>query len=414
MRYSTIYFPDRHLPLIPHKLTNQLFNLGTSPFAITFSAKFQSNGDISDYKVQPSIVRNIKHYTYTNADRILKGTDDQDIFSKDLKDIKKLMDKHLEHRSIQGALSTEFSGELYLDPYPFKDTADSWNPHPTKYPRIQLDFQDDSQARLMVSECMIVAGRVGARFFSENNIPALYRGQAAPNLSPDEMQDFDRMLSKKDPKTAILPTVESRNIVQYLLHATLDTKPSIHFAMGLDKAGYVKLSSPLRRYTDLLLHWNLKAFWAKTKYPFSEQDISSMIPRKTILDKELKYLCKHIDRYWLFEWIRRRQVLYNHPEVVKENAFVPHEYEFGIPRSWRWTRESDQPLSEYPLYDAFILGIDSDKKYFKLVVPSFFNFTTRCYYRAKSDDIFVGNKIKVRIYSVDPGILDLKLEYVPT
>jgi len=137
-----------------------------------------------------------------------------------------------------------------------------------------------------------------------------------------------------------------------------------------------------------------------------------MIPRKAIIDKEVKQLCKLVDRYWLFEWIRRRQVLSNYPDLMKENAFVPHESELGIQRSWKWSRDTKSPPTEQTLYDAFILRIDQDKKYFKVVVPTFFNFTTRCYYKVLSKEFFVGNKIKVRIHSVDPGVLDLKLEYV--
>jgi exoribonuclease-2 len=412
LRHTTIYFPDHHVPLIPCNLTDKVLNLGASPFAITFSAKFHANGDIMDYKVQPSIIKNIQHISYTDTDRILKGVDKNAVSSKDLKDIKDLMDKHLEYRSSQGAFSTEFVGEIMLDPYPFKDPAKTWISQPINYPRIQLKLEDDSTAKIFVAECMIVAGRVGARFMTEYKIPTLYRGQEAPNLSTEELQDFETMLSKKDPKTAELPTVESRNIVPYLLKATMNTKPGIHFAMGLDKTGYVKLSSPLRRYTDLMIHWNLKAFWTKTRYPFSESDISSMIPRKTIIEKEIRQLCKLVDRHWLFEWIRRRQVLSNYPDLMKENAFVPHECELGIPRSWKWSRESNTSPEEQTLYDAFILRIDHDKKYFKVVVPIFFNYTTRCYYRVLSEEMFVGNKIKVRINSVDPGILDLKLDYV--
>lgn len=415
MRHSTIYFPERHLPLIPQKLTDEVFNLGKSPFAITFSAKINSGGDIMDYSVQPSVIRNVKHITYGEADRILEGIDEGDRIAKDLKLIKKLMDNHIEYRSAQGALNAETKGEIQLDQYPFNDSVNSWNPPPKKYPRILLDLPEDYVARIMVSECMIVAGRIGARFFSENKIPALFRGQQAPTLSKAEMQDFDTMMNKKDVKTGILPLVESRNIVKYLHRATLDTKPIRHFAMGLDNSGYVKLSSPLRRYTDLMLHWNLKAFWSKTKYPFSEADILSMIRRKTIMDKQIKVLGDFANRFWMFEWIRRRQVLYHsHSEVVKTNMFLPHESELGIPRSWTWNLKTDQDiLSEYPTYDAFILEINNDRKFLKLCLPYFSNLTTNCRFRTLTSELFVGNKIKVRIHRIDPGNLEIKLDYLP-
>lgn len=96
----------------------------------------------------------------------------------------------------------------------------------------------------LVSEMMIVCGEAVATYGSCNNIPLPYRGQPQSNISTLEF--------------AHLPEgpVRSFALVKIMRAAELDFRnPVRHGVMGLP--GYVQFTSPIRRYMDLVVHYQV-------------------------------------------------------------------------------------------------------------------------------------------------------------
>lgn len=111
---------------------------------------------------------------------------------------------------------------------------------------LYVENQADPAMRL-VSEMMILCGEVIATYGCCNNIPLPYRGQPQSNI---DVSAF-----------AHLPEgpVRSAAIVRIMRAAEIDfRKPVRHGILGLP--GYVQFTSPIRRYMDLLAHYQVSLF----------------------------------------------------------------------------------------------------------------------------------------------------------
>ena len=112
-------------------------------------------------------------------------------------------------------------------------------------PEINLYVENqDNPAMRLVSEMMILCGEVIATFGSRNNIPLPYRGQPQTNI---DVSAF-----------AHLPEgpVRSSAIVRTMRAAEIDfSKPIRHGILGI--SGYVQFTSPIRRYLDLVAHYQV-------------------------------------------------------------------------------------------------------------------------------------------------------------
>lgn len=109
--------------------------------------------------------------------------------------------------------------------------------------KLYVENQADPAMRL-VSEMMILCGEVVATFGSFNNIPLPYRGQPQSNF---DISDFVHL--PEGP-------VRSSAIVRTMRAAEMDfRKPTRHGVLGLP--GYVQFTSPIRRYMDLLAHYQV-------------------------------------------------------------------------------------------------------------------------------------------------------------
>lgn len=109
---------------------------------------------------------------------------------------------------------------------------------------LYVENQADPAMRL-VSEMMILCGEVIATYGSRNNIPLPYRGQPQSNIDTSAF--------------AHLPEgpVRSSAIVKVMRAAELDFRtPMRHGVLGLP--GYVQFTSPIRRYMDLLAHYQVR------------------------------------------------------------------------------------------------------------------------------------------------------------
>jgi len=105
--------------------------------------------------------------------------------------------------------------------------------------RVKL-VEQNTPARIMVSECMILYNWLVARFASDNGIPILYRSQEPPQerLPVDEYN-------------YIYYVFQQRRKLQPL---SIDTIPRPHSGIGVE--AYTNVTSPLRRYLSIqYLFW---------------------------------------------------------------------------------------------------------------------------------------------------------------
>ncbi|KAJ3231788.1 hypothetical protein HDU81_003527 [Chytriomyces hyalinus] len=376
LRGGSMYLPERHYPMLPDILSTARFNLGKSHCAMTFSCRLGSDGEIVDYKVAPSIIRNIKILHYRTVNQVLdwsqvygmsKAPEDrmpwvnkalkelqmsvsnlppaQQLDEKsagELKDLQKLAYSHLQMRISRGGFSSDQpSLSVKVSPYPLPISPQSPKrpfEFSTSQPEPPLVMLDANQANHLepssnlVSECMILANRVASKFCVDNNLPAIYRGQNPLKPAGEHQAVVNEALDSVDPISGVMPYNHFRGILPFFSSASITTVPAPHFSLGIrgrsspmvpsrpnhqsasdsnDFIGYMKVTSPLRRYKDMMLHWTMKNhLLGKRDVLFSQDTVLRLATRLHELEKRMDKVSNASEKFWALEWIRRREVLW--------------------------------------------------------------------------------------------------------
>ena len=77
-----------------------------------------------------------------------------------------------------------------------------------------------------------------------------------------------------------------------------------HASLGL--RGYVQFTSPIRRYSDMLAHYQIKAYLRNETLPFTDKDLSLRLGEADDVLKERNKAARESDKYWVYEFFRRR------------------------------------------------------------------------------------------------------------
>jgi exoribonuclease-2 len=79
--------------------------------------------------------------------------------------------------------------------------------------------------------------------------------------------------------------------------------PARHAGLGLDT--YTQVTSPIRRYTDLLAHFQIKAHLRGDPLPFSAEQLQEVMLSVTTAAYEATLVERQTNRYWGLEYLRR-------------------------------------------------------------------------------------------------------------
>ena len=166
--------------------------------------------------------------------------------------------------------------------------------------------EERSHAALLVSECMILAGRIAARHLGERGVPAPFRAQDPPaGASAAGIPD---LLALRDPQTGEVDVSEVLRRRIELRPAYFSLTPAGHWPMGIGAEGYVRATSPLRRYTDLLAHWQIKGTLkhGSAGPPFSTADLQSLIGQTERVTRQRMRSENRAKTFWKTYLIRNK------------------------------------------------------------------------------------------------------------
>ncbi|EPY50627.1 3'-5' exonuclease for RNA 3' ss-tail [Schizosaccharomyces cryophilus OY26] len=316
--------------MLPLELTKLLWTLDGNDRqkALTFSAKLSEKGAVLDYKVQPSWIRRAKRYTFSQVCAALKKKENVTIWSSlqvgdlvkepaiPVDDQKKVLEILEEMKKFTGFrkrnnafLSDQPSFSVDLLPETIPETSISGvNPvYWSSFPSICLKVNHSGMniAELLVAECMVLAGHVSAKFFDDYRIPGIFRGQNVPSSFDSSFtENFDSLLRARD-EFGMVPLKQVYPISSYLTSSYMATRKSPHFSLGI-KSGYMQSTSPLRRFTDLINHYQMQCVLLGDKSKLiSREQIESKLPLYSFRGKVMKYTSRYTDRFWALEYLAR-------------------------------------------------------------------------------------------------------------
>ena len=250
-RCTSVYRPHRQIRMLPENLSCGLASLFKNRVRPVLSCNMILGPDLEmlEWNFSRAYLEVQDNLTYSQADRIIKSADELPEAPPGLKHglevLERFTDSLLRKRMDKGA--------LLISRPEVKITFDN--------SQIRLEMIDpESASRRIISELMVLYNRLASEFASAQQLPFIYRTQNKPeNEIPD------------------LPEKGYDNYAAFRLFSVMEgssmsAKPSPHFGLGLDS--YAQVSSPIRRYTDLLNQRQLCSILERQEPPHSAEQLS--------------------------------------------------------------------------------------------------------------------------------------------
>lgn len=266
LRGTSVYFPDRVIPMLPEKVSNHLCSLNPKidRLAMSVMMHISRTGDVLDYSFHKSVIHSKERMTYEDVQEVLNGNAGLERryshVAPHIRSIARLAEIVQKRRQQRGAIDFDLPEPILT----YNEQGDVSGI--TKSVRLF--------SHRIVEEFMILANEAVARHLEENEVPSLYRVHEDPD--PMKVENFAEIVSgfglKFEPKKAtpaefqkFISSIEGRpeeRMLSYLMlrsfkQARYSEENSGHFGLASD--AYTHFTSPIRRYPDLVVHRILKA-----------------------------------------------------------------------------------------------------------------------------------------------------------
>jgi len=269
-RGTSVYFPDRAIPMLPAQLSNTLCSLNPARDRLVLVAEMVLDAAGQRHQAQfcRAVMRSRARLTYTQVAAVLSQADTPEIRAwrdelgpllPQLERMQALM-RVLFHNRVR-------AGSLDLDlPEALVDLSEEGR-------SVGVRLLQRNDAHRLIEEFMLEANRAVAAYLAEQDVPFPYRIHEPPD--PDDIDelnaflgafgarcDYDTHVAPRDVQRLLgqleghrLSRVLSRQVLRALTKAQYSTANAGHF--GLAFRVYCHFTSPIRRYPDLLVHRQL-------------------------------------------------------------------------------------------------------------------------------------------------------------
>jgi ribonuclease R len=273
-RGTSVYFPDRVLPMLPEKISNHLCSLTpkVDRLALSVMMHVARSGEVLDYSFHKSIIHSKERMTYDDVQKVLDGNlaleRTYEHVLPQIRNFARLAEILHKRRQLRGAIDFDLPEPLLT--YDEEGMVSGV----TKSVRLF--------SHRIVEEFMILANEVVARHLEETDVPALYRVHEEPDRM--KVEEFAEIVAgfglKFDPRKTepvefqkFITSIEGRpeeRMLSYLMlrsfkQARYSEENIGHFGLASDS--YTHFTSPIRRYPDLVVHRILKASLARRPQP---------------------------------------------------------------------------------------------------------------------------------------------------
>ena len=275
-RCTTVYLPTGVIPMFPFELASGPMSLvqGQVCNALSFGVLLADDGSVVEYSIQPSLVKPTYRLTYEDADEMIELGVQAESELLMLFDYAK---QRLAWRKSQGAIDIQLPESVIK----VDDSV------------ITIDILESSNAREMVAEMMILTGEIAARYGEDNKIPLPFRSQPQPELPPEEeLMQLDA------------GWVRDSAIRRCMTRSEMSITAARHATLGLDR--YCQVTSPIRRYTDLMGHFQIKAHLRKAELPFTPTEMPEIIASVANAAYEAAMVERQTKKYWAIEYLKRQ------------------------------------------------------------------------------------------------------------
>ena len=275
-RGNSVYFPNRVVPMLPEELSNGICSLKPMEDRYCMVCDMQINriGEISQYKFYPGLMHSRARLTYDLVSSIVVDKDPNQ--RKSWEEVTPFLDQLYqlslclrENREARGAVEFDF-------PEPFIEFDDKM-----RISRISARLRND--AHRLIEECMLAANVCAAEFLQKHRgSNAIYRNHEGPDSDSlielrkflgglglklaggdqPEAMHYSKLVGSVAARADIAGVVQSV-LLRSLSQAVYSTEQLGHFALAYPI--YSHFTSPIRRYSDLVVHRQINQILERRK-----------------------------------------------------------------------------------------------------------------------------------------------------
>ena len=283
-RGSNAYLPEKTVKMLPEGMT-RIFGLGlseTSP-ALSFELKINDSGIPVCGRAVLSVI-SAEMISYEQVESLLG----EEPFAR----LAEIADANRARRESGGAFTLGLpeikTAAVFADgahPLEKELTVEGRNDVPVE---MRISRYPELKSRGIVSELMVMAGEAVGRYLAERGVPVPFAGQPAPEEPMEEGGALSAAFACR----------------KRLRRTQLHTTPARHAGLGLDV--YVRTTSPLRRYSDLLAHQQIRAL-IKNERTISEEEMLKRMSQGESGAQKATLAERRSVSHWIMVELKRRQ-----------------------------------------------------------------------------------------------------------
>ena len=331
-RGNSTYLPDRVLPMLPPRLSDDLCSLRPDVVRLTkvCEMKFDQKGKMLRARFADAFIRSKARLTYQEAFAMLKGNDKGEVPST-VREAWNLASILRRNRYAKGALDLDFPEVRAVMDKDGRVTG--------------IITEEYDESHQLIEECMLAANEAVALALKNGNRPTIYRVHEEPDSS--KLFEFGQLcklygypvhdIGQRQYLNELMKSIKGSPdeqllklaLLKSLMRARYDTEPLGLY--GLATPNYCHFTSPIRRYADLVVHRSLNPLLANPPKGAKGAGSAGRLEEDAEHISETERISasaeKDANRMKLFEWLEG-QCYTEHPEV--HEALVTETRHFGV------------------------------------------------------------------------------------
>ncbi len=270
-RGETIYLPERTIHMFPDNLIKEKLSLikGTTRKALSLLVSFDHELNIKSYRFTNSKIKIRNNISYSDASAYFES----DPAGKQIREI-----------AMNLRAKREKAGAFIIQLPQLKISV-------TEDAKIEIrKHYMNTTAHRVIAEFMILMNRMAGKYLKDNQIPAIFRSQPEP-ISKDAWSH-----DSNDPLYAL-------HVVKYLRAPRVGLDPGPHQSLGIDV--YAQATSPIRRYTDLIIQRQIVSGIQGDEPSYTEDELENLYPKIEIGVRDNKKMVERSrEKYWVYKHLK--------------------------------------------------------------------------------------------------------------
>ena len=313
-RGNSVYFVGRVIPMLPEKLSNQICSLVPNEDRLTYSVivEMTTRGKIIDYSIEKTIINSKRRFTYDEAQKVIE--DETGDLVEDILLLNKIAEQFRKKRMREGSFN-------FISPEVKFNLDENGVP-------ISIMIKQTKQSNMLIEEFMLLANKLVAQQIAIPKSgpvkPFVYRIHDLPDQ--EKIVEFSRFVKTLgysfDPNSSsksigfqnLLNQVKGKEeealinelAIRSMAKAVYSPDNIGHYGLGFKY--YSHFTSPIRRYSDLIVHrllFNYKNLKSGEMYSLAQlEEICDNISaternaveaeRFSVKQKQIEYLRNHL------------------------------------------------------------------------------------------------------------------------